>query len=140
MYTDDPEMEYTNFDDLRYQWKHYLNEELQSFKIIKSDMYGTGCVCDLQTMFENNNISPEFVMSLMPRVSDCASECMYGKYVEYINAFLSRFHNMQGSPMTIVDLGDEEQFFYNTFEAVARQKAIWNTWDLWRIGGIKNTK
>lgn len=140
MYTDDPEMEYTNFDDLRYQWKHYLNEELQSFKIIKSDMYGTGCVCDLQTMFENNNISPEFVMSLMPRVSDCASECMYGKYVEYINAFLSRFHNMQGSPMTIVDLGDEEQFFYNTFEAVARQKAIWNTWDLWRIEGIKNTK
>jgi hypothetical protein len=140
MYTDEPEMEYTNFDDLRYQWKQYLNEELQAFKIIKSDMYGTGCVCDLQSMFEANDTSPEFIMSLMPRVSDCASECIYGKYVEYINAFLSQFHNMTGAPMSIVDLGEEEQFFYNTFENVAKQKAIWNTWDLFRTENVINTK
>jgi hypothetical protein len=142
MYPDDeyPEAEYTNFDDLRYQWKQFLNEELQSFKIIRSDLYGTGCVCDLQTIIETGDTSPEMIMKLVPRVSDCASECIYGKYVEYINAFLSRFTNMQGAPMTVVDLGDEEQFFYNTFEAVAKNKAIFNTWDLWRTTGVVNTK
>jgi hypothetical protein len=140
MYNDEPEMEYTNYDDLRYQWKQYLNEEFQSFKIIRSDMYGTGCVCDLQTMIETGDTSPEMVMRLMPRVSDCASECMYGKYVEYINAFLSQFHNMQGAPMSVVDLGEEEQLFYNVFENVAKQKAIWNSWDLWRTENVINTK
>lgn len=142
MYIDDerPEETYTDFDDLRYQWRQFVNEELQSFKIIRSDLYGTGCVCDLQTMIETNDTSPETVMTLMPRVRDCASECIYQKYVELIGSFLGHFHNMSGAPMTMVDLGEEEQFFYNIFEKVARQKAVWNTWDLWRIPGIKNTK
>ena len=146
MYIDDeyfeenPIEEFTDFDDLLYQWKQFVNEELQSFKIIKSDLYGSGCVCDLQTMFEEGDTSPETVMSLMPRVKDCASECIYGKYTELIGYFLGKFTNMGGSPMTVVDLGDEEQFFYNDFEKVAKQKAVWNTWDLWRVNGIKNTK
>ena len=140
MYSEEPEMEYADFDDLLYQWKQFLNEELQSFKIISSDYYGTGCVCDLKTMFSENDTSPEMVMKLMPRISDCASECMYGKYTEYANKFLSQFHNLSGAPMSIVDLGDEEQFFYNYFEGVAKQKADWNTYDLWRTTGNINTK
>ena len=140
MYSEEPEMEYTDFDDLLYQWKQFLNEELQSFKIITSDYYGTGCVCDLKTMFSENDTSPEMVMKLMPRISDCASECMYEKYTGYVNKFLSQFHNLSGAPMSIVDLGEEEQFFFNYFEGVAKQKAIWNTYDLWRTEGNINTK
>jgi len=48
--------------------------------------------------------------------------------------------NASGSPMTITDLGQNEQFFYNDFEKVAKQKIIFNTWDLWRIDGLTNTK
>jgi len=136
----EPDAVYTDIDDLRYQWRQFLNEELQSFKIIRSDLYGTGCTCDLQAIFENNNTSPEFVMSLDPRVSDCASECVYGKYIEYINKFLIQFTNMTGAPMSVVDLGDEEQMFYKDFEKVARQKTIWNTWDLFRTDNRMNTK
>jgi len=73
-------------------------------------------------------------------VSDCASECLYSKYTELIGNFLGRFVNSRGSPMTIADLGVEEQLFYNDFEKVAKQKIVWNTWDLWQISGIKNTK
>jgi hypothetical protein len=146
MYSDEehiegePEELFTDFDNLRYQWRQFVNAELTAFKIIKSDLYGTGCVCDLQTMFETNDLSPENVMSLMPRVSDCASECIYQKYVELSNKFLGQFHNMQGAPMTIVDLGDEEQFFYGDFEKVAKQKVVWNTWDLFRTTNVQNTK
>jgi len=146
MYIDDEHFEgdpmagYTDFDDLLYQWRQYVNEELQEFKVIKSDLFGTGCVCDLKTMFENNNIEPNFVMELMPRVKDCASECLYLKYTELIGNFLGRFTNMNGAPMTIVDLGEEEIYFYNDFEKVAKRKMVWNTWDLWRTEGVINTK
>lgn len=146
MYIDDeyfeenPIKEFTDFDDLLYQWRQYVNSELTSFKVIKSDLFGTGCVCDLKTMFEANDTSPEFVMKLMPRVSDCASECLYLKYTELIGNFLGKYVNDSGSPMTIADLGTEEQFFYNDFEKVAKQKIVWNTWDLFRTENVINTK
>ena len=139
-FEENPINEFTDFDDLLYQWRQYVNTELTEFKVIKSDLYGTGCVCDLKTMFESNDTSPEFVMKLMPRVSDCASECLYMKYTELIGNFLGKFVNASGSPMTITDLGQNEQFFYNDFEKVAKQKIIFNTWDLWRIDGLTNTK
>jgi hypothetical protein len=136
----DPLATFADIDDLLYQWKQFVNEELQEFKIIKSDLFGTGCVCDLKTMFENNNTEPEFAMELMPRVKDCASECLYIEYTTLIGNFLGQFTNMNGAPMTIVDLGNDEIYFYNAFEKVARTKAIWNIWDLWRIPENKNTK
>lgn len=129
-----PNETYTNFDDLLYQWKQYVNSELTEFKVIKSELFGTGCVCDLKTMFESNNVEPEFIMSLMPRVKDCASECLYLEYSKLISNFLSKYLNQYGTPMTIADLGNEEVYFYNDFEKVARKKMIWNTWDLWRPG------
>jgi hypothetical protein len=135
-----PDEKFTDFDDLLYQWKQYVNSELTEFKVIRSDMFGTGCVCDLKTIFETNNVEPEFVMSLMPRVTDCASECLYSEYSKLISNFLSRYLNQYGNPMTIADLGQEEVFFYNDFEKVARKKMIWNTWDLWRTDGVINTK
>ena len=131
-YEDLPNDNYTDMDDLTYQWKQYVNSELTSFKVIKEDMFGTGCVCDLKTMFMDNNTTPEYVMNLMPRVKDCASECLYMEYSKLIGNFLSKYMNSRGSIMTVSDLGDEEQFFYNVFEKVAREKIEWNVWDLWR--------
>ena len=131
-YEDPPADNYLDMDDLMFQWKQYVNHELQSFKVIREDMFGTGCVCDLKTMFTEKNFEPEFVMNLMPRVKDCASECLYLEYSKLLGAFLSKFMNSNGGIMTIADVGNEEQFFYNTFEKVAKDRIEWNTWDLWR--------
>lgn len=131
-YEEVPNDNYTDMDDLAYQWKQYVNHELQLFKIIKEDMFGTGCVCDLKTMFLENNLTPEFAMELMPRVKDCASECLYMEYSKLIGNFLSKFMNSSGQIMTIADLGEEEIFFYNVFEKVAKDRIEWNTWDLFR--------
>ncbi|HPE06119.1 MAG TPA: hypothetical protein PLW50_00160 [Smithellaceae bacterium] len=136
----EPAEQFSDFDDLLYQWRQFVNENLNEFNVISSDLFGTGCVCDLKQMVLNNNFSPEYVMSLMPRVSDCASECLYMEYGKLIHVFLERYVNTYGSPMTIVDLGNEEITFYNEFEKVARQRMVWNTWDLYRIDGLKNTK
>jgi len=146
MYIDDehfeeePEEQFADFDDLLYQWRQYVNAELTEFNVIKSELFGTGCVCDLKTMFVNNNVEPEFALELMPRVKDCASECLYLEYTKLIGNFLGKFVNMNGAPMTIVDLGNEEIFFYDSFEKVAKKKAVWNLWDLFRTEGVINTK
>ena len=34
--------------------------------------------------------------------------------------------------MSINDLGEDEPEFYKTFLDVANQRAVWNTWDLFR--------
>ncbi len=135
-----PDESFTGFDDLLYQWRQYVNAELTGFNVIKSDLFGTGCVCDLKTMMMNNNFTPEYVMELMPRVQDCVSECLYLEYSKLIGNFLSKYLNQNGSPMTIADLGNEEVYFYNDFEVVAKKKMVWNTWDLYRTDNVINTK
>ena len=71
-------------------------------------------------------------MSLMPRVQDCATQCIYDQYNQTMSQFLRSFVNLQGEPMSINDLGEDEPEFYKTFLDVANQRAVWNTWDLFR--------
>jgi hypothetical protein len=125
------EEEFTDIDDLIEQWDQFLHREMQPFKVIRSDLFGTGCVCDLKTMFLQNDFSPEYVMSLIPRVKDCYSNCLSMEYNKYLTMFLSSFLNMSGAPMNISDLGQDEVFFYNKFVEVVESKAIFNSWDLW---------
>lgn len=131
---------FTDIDDLMDQWKQYLYSEMQSMKVIKSDMYGKGCVCDLQKMFEENNLSPDYVMTLVPRVQDCYTQCLTAEYNRLLTNFLAPFVNMRGDPMNSVDLGEDESFFYQEFLNVAQNKTVWNTWDLWRSGKNINIK
>jgi hypothetical protein len=131
---------FTDIDDLLDQWKQYVYSELNAFKIIKSDMFGKGCTCDLQKMIEENNFQPDFVMTLIPRVADCYTECLNIEYNQLLASFLSPFINMRGDPMNVVDLGEDEPFFYQTFLNVAKERAVWNTWDLFRSGKNYNTK
>jgi hypothetical protein len=131
---------FTDIDDLLEQWKQYVYTELDAFKIITSEMYGKGCVCDLQKMFEENNFSPDYVMTLMPRVKDCYTACVNGEYNQLLQKFLQPFSNMQGNPMTSVDLGEDEPAFYQTFFNVAQQRAVFNTWDLWKTSKNVGTK
>ena len=42
--------------------------------------------------------------------------------------------------MTIADLGEDEQYFYQAFLNVANKRAIWNVWDLWKSGNNYGTK
>jgi len=123
---------FSDMDDLLDQWRQFVAEELQTFNIISSDLYGTGCVCDLKKIFQDNNTSPEYLASLMPRVQDCATRCIYDKYNQILSQFLRPFVNLQGEPMSITDLGEDEPAFYKTFLEVANQRAVWNTWDLFR--------
>ena len=95
-YEEYPPAEFTDFDDLRYQWRQFVNDELQAFKLINSSYYGTGCVCDLQKVFETGDTSPEFIMKLDNRITDCVSECIYSQYIGTINKFLLQFTNMSG--------------------------------------------
>jgi hypothetical protein len=127
----EPEGEFADIDDLLEQWGLYLNSEMQSFKVIRSDLYGSGCVCDLKTMFLENDFSPERVMRLNPRVHDCYTNCLNAEYNKYLGMFLSAYTNMSGAPMCASDLGDDEQFFYQKFVEVASSKTIFNSWDLW---------
>ena len=124
--------QFSDFDELAERWKQYLNVNLHTFNMITSNHFGTGCVCDLKTIFLNKNFDPEYAMSLMPRVSDCATECMYGEYVLHLEKFLMKYTNLYGAQMSISDLGGEEQYFYNIFEQVAKDFAVFNLWDLWR--------
>ena len=131
---------FTDFDDLLEQWKQYVQTELQGFKVIHSDLYGKGCACDLQKIFESGEFTPEGIMELMPNVKDCYVNCVNTEYNGLLSAFLTGFVNMSGNPMTIVDLGDDEQYFYQDFLNVANKRAVWNVWDLWRSGKNYNTK
>jgi hypothetical protein len=139
---DDPTIAngFTDIDDLLDQWKQFVHSELNAFKIIKSDMFGKGCTCDLQKMIESNNFEPDYVMTLIPRVKDCYTECLYTEYNRLLSVFLSQFVNMRGDHMTTVDLGEDEPFFYQVFLNIAEQRAVWNTWDLWRSGKNVGTK
>jgi hypothetical protein len=128
---DEPDAEFADVDDLLEQWGLYLNSEMQVFKVIRSDLYGSGCVCDLKTMFLENNFTPDFVMNLNPRVRDCYTNCLNAEYNKYLSMFLSAYTNMSGVPMSVSDLGDDEQFFYKKFVEVAHDKTIFNSWDLW---------
>ncbi len=123
---------FSDMDDLLDQWRQFVASELQSFYIVKSDLFGTGCVCDLKKIFQENNTSPEYLVSLMPRVQDCATQCIYDQYNQTMSQFLRSFVNLQGEPMSINDLGEDEPEFYKTFLDVANQRAVWNTWDLFR--------
>jgi hypothetical protein len=127
----DAEEEFADIDDLISQWGEFLHRELQPFKVIRSELFGTGCVCDLKTMFTESNFSPEYIMSLIPRVKDCYTECLSMEYNKYLNMFLLSYANINGAPMTIADLGQDEVLFYNTFIKIVENKVIWNTWDLW---------
>jgi hypothetical protein len=131
---------FTDFDDLLEQWKHYIQTELQGFKVIKSDMYGKGCACDLQKIFESGDYTPDSIMTLMPNVKECYISCVNNEYNSLLTTFLSSFVNMTGHPMTVVDLGDDEQYFYQAFLNTANKRAVWNVWDLWRSGKNYNTK
>jgi hypothetical protein len=131
---------FTDFDDLLDQWKQFVKNELQSFKVIKSDMYGKGCVCDLQKIFESGDYTPDNIMNLMPSVKDCYTGCVNSEYNSLLTSFLNGYINMSGNPMTIVDLGEEEPYFYQAFLNVANKRAVWNIWDLWRSGKNYNTK
>ena len=123
--------EFADFDQLLELWNQFLHRELQPFKVIRSDLYGTGCVCDLKTMFIEQNFSPDFVMTLVPRVKDCYTACLTGEYNKYLNMFLSGYTNIGGSPMTSADLGADEPYFYQTFLNCVKDKTIFNSWDLW---------
>ena len=131
---------FTDFDDLIDQWTSYVQSELQAFKVVKSDLYGKGCACDLQKIFESGDFTPDNIMNLMPNVKDCYTSCVNSQYNNLLTAFLSSFVNMSGHPMTIVDLGEDEPVFYQTFLNVANKRVVWNTWDLWRSGKNYNTK
>lgn len=131
---------FTDFDDLIEQWKNYVQSDLQGFKVIKSDLYGKGCACDLQKIFESGDFTPENIMNLMPNVKECYIGCVNAEYNNLLTSFLSAFVNMSGNPMTIVDLGEDEKYFYQTFLNIANKRVVWNTWDLWRSGKNYNTK
>ena len=120
---------FEDFDQLLSKWNQFLHRELQAFKVIPRNLYGQGCACDLKTMFLEQNFSPDFVMTLIPRVNDCNTQCLTGEYNKYMNMFLSSYTNLQGEPMTTTDLGSDETFFYQTFLDVVRDKAIYNLWD-----------
>jgi hypothetical protein len=122
---------FADLDDLLVQWGEFLHRELQPFKVVRSDMFGTGCVCDLKTIFLENNFSPDFVMTLIPRVKDCTTECLMAEYSKYMNMFLSAYVNLSGSPMTVADLGQDEAYFYEKFLEIAQEKTVYNVWDLW---------
>jgi hypothetical protein len=127
-----PDGSFSDMDDLLDQWRQFVASELQSFNIIKSDLFGTGCVCDLKKIFQENNTSPDYLVSLMPRVQDCATQCIYDQYNQTLSSFLRPYVNLHGEPMTITDLGEDEPGFYKAFLDVANQRAVWNTWDLFR--------
>jgi hypothetical protein len=131
---------FTDIDDLMDQWKQFVYSELNAFKIIKSDMFGKGCTCDLQKMIEENNFEPDYVMTLIPRVKDCYTECLYIEYNQLLTNFLIPFVNMRGDRMTITDLGEDEPFFYQMFLKIAKDRAVWNVWDLFRTNKNYNTK
>lgn len=122
---------FTDMDDLIDQWKQYLHAEMQEMKVIKSDMFGKGCVCDLKKIFLSNDTSPEYISSLIPRVNDCHTECLNMEYNRLMSNFLTPFINIRGDPMTATDLGEDEPYFYEEFLNVAKSKTVWNTWDLW---------
>jgi len=123
------EEEFTDFDDLLSQWKSYLMENLNSFKVVPPSMYGSGCVCDLKKIFTEGNFSRDYLLSLIPRVNDCYTSCITTEYSKYMTQFLSSFVNLAGSPMSVSDLGEEEIFFYQAFIDIAKERAILNTWD-----------
>ena len=131
---------FTDMDDLLDQWKQFVYSEMQTMKIIKSDMFGKGCVCDLETMFKENNFSPDFVMTLIPRVKDCYTECLTSEYNRLLTNFLISFVNMRGDPMNSTDLGEDEPFFYQEFINVAQNRTVFNTWDLFRSNRNVGTK
>ena len=128
---DEPVASFADMDDLLDQWRQYVNHELQSFKIIKSDLFGSGCVCDLKTIFEEGNTSPDYIMELIPRVKDCYTQCANLEYNRVLEMFLQAFVNIRGERMTVIDLGEDEPTFYRVFIEVANKRAVFNTWDLW---------
>ena len=131
---------FTDIDNLLDQWREYVASELEPFKVVQSDMYGKGCVCDLQKIFEQQNFTPDYVMSLIPRVKDCYTGCINSAYNSLLQKFLQPFVNLRGDPMTINDLGEDEPSFFEQFLYVANQRVIFNSWDLFRSGKNYNTK
>jgi hypothetical protein len=127
----DQSEEFTDFDQLLDLWNQYLHREMQSFKVFRSDMYGSACVCDLKTIFLEQNFTPEYIMTLIPRTRDCYTSCLSGEYNKYMSIFLSAYTNISGEPMTISDLGSDEPHFFQMFLNVVKDKAIFNAWDLW---------
>jgi hypothetical protein len=121
------EEEFADIDDLLYGWEQFLYRELQSFKVIRSDLFGTGCVCDLKTIFLENNFTPDYVMELIPRVKDCYTDCLSMEY----NKYMTMFTNLNGAPMSVSDLAQDEIYFYNKFVEIVEKKVVFNTWDLW---------
>jgi hypothetical protein len=129
--SDETSEDFADIDDLLFQWNQFLHRELQPFKVVRSDLFGTGCVCDLKTMFIEQNFSPDYVLTLLPRVKDCYTQCLSMEYNKHLNIFLSSYLNISGAPMTLADLGSDEPYFYQTFLDVVKDKVVWNVWDLW---------
>jgi hypothetical protein len=129
--SDDIVEDFADIDQLLEMWGQFLHRELQPFKVIRSDMFGSGCVCDLKTMFTEQNFSPDFVMTLVPRVKDCYTQCLVTEYNKNLNIFLSAYVNISGAPMTVADLGSDEPYFYQMFLDIVKDKVIFNSWDLW---------
>ena len=129
--SDDVVEDFADIDQLLDMWSQFLHRELQPFKVIRSDMFGTGCVCDLKTIFTEQNFSPDFVMTLVPRVKDCYTQCLYSEYTKNLQIFLTAYVNISGEPMTMSDLGSDEPYFYQTFLDIVKDKVVFNSWDLW---------
>ena len=127
--TEDAGEEFADFDQLLQMWNQFLHRELQAFKVIPRNLYGQGCACDLKTMFLEQNFSPDFAMTLIPRINDCNTQCLMGEYNKYMNVFLSSYTTISGAPMTTADLGEDEPYFYQKFLEVVQDKAVYNLWD-----------